>query len=245
MLNHFFLSHRFIAIIRVFFFFFFQNVPQRACFSFRKTIKTKHKWHPQSQTLASKETKNQLTNRVEVQWLFLSPIQKRWFWGGKAESGDEGEFWVVHTKWLTFLHHICQPPNVCSLAEADQNQTLISFITELKVPWTSDAWSSPWGCPWGKGGQLLDKIRELPLARSWCAVGKTPTQVRLTSSTWWRFQYLQNSSKDMAQNTIWLILYSFRGGTKINILDIFYNGQTLIIFSCLFSFLSSFSHFSD
>ena len=26
--------------------------------------------------------------------------------------------------------------------------------------------------------------------------------IQLTSSTWWRFRYLQNSSKDMAQNII-------------------------------------------
>ena len=34
--------------------------------------------------------------------------------------------------------------------------------------------------------------------------------IQLTSSTWWGFQYLQISAKDMAQN----IIYSPGGGTK-------------------------------
>ena len=34
--------------------------------------------------------------------------------------------------------------------------------------------------------------------------------VQLTSSTWWGFQYLQNSLKDVVQN----IIYSPGGGTK-------------------------------
>ena len=51
----------------------------------------------------------------------------------------------------------------------------------------------------------------------------------LTSSTWWGFQYLQNSWNVMAQN----ITYSPWGGTLTLL-----NGWTIIILSCLLSFAS-------
>ena len=64
--------------------------------------------------------------------------------------------------------------------------------------------------------------------------------LELTSSTWWGFQNLQNSLKDMAQN----IIYSPWGRTKGPWLCLL----AKVLLFCLawqFSFLSEFSHFSD
>ena len=58
--------------------------------------------------------------------------------------------------------------------------------------------------------------------------------VQLTSSTWWGFQYLQNSLKDVVQN----IIYSPGGGTKSPWL---YLTSKLLLF-CL-AWLFSFLHF--
>ena len=64
--------------------------------------------------------------------------------------------------------------------------------------------------------------------------------IQLTFFTWWGFQYLQNSSKYVAQN----IIYSPRGGTKGPWLCLMVK---LLLFSLawLFSFLYAFSHFFD
>ena len=48
---------------------------------------------------------------------------------------------------------------------------------------------------WGNGSQHHQPSGSKP-AETFLLVGST----QLTSSTWWGFQYLQNSSKDMAQN---------------------------------------------
>ena len=63
--------------------------------------------------------------------------------------------------------------------------------------------------------------------------------IQLTS-TWWGFLYLQNSSKDMAQN----IIYSPWGGNKSPWLCLMAK-LWLFYLAWLFSFASTFSHFSD
>ena len=45
--------------------------------------------------------------------------------------------------------------------------------------------------------------RHQPSGSSWSGVYLLVVSIQLTSSTWWGFQYLQNSSKDMAQNIIY------------------------------------------
>ena len=53
------------------------------------------------------------------------------------------------------------------------------------------------------GGEVIGSQHHQPSSsdssRFYIVVGS----IQLTSSTWWRFQYLQNSSKDMAQNIIY------------------------------------------
>ena len=59
----------------------------------------------------------------------------------------------------------------------------------------------------------------------------------LTSSTWWQFQHLPNSSK------IWLKVLSIALEEELKSLTLF-NGQTIIVLSCLTVFLAAFSHCS-
>ena len=74
----------------------------------------------------------------------------------------------------------------------------------------------------------------------WSGVYMLVGSGQLTSSTWWGIQYLQNSSKDRAQN----IIYSPWGRTKGPWLCLMAK-VLLFCLAWLFSFLSAFSHFSD
>ena len=90
---------------------------------------------------------------------------------------------------------------------------------------------SSWTFFWLVGGEVIGSQHHQPSGSQmlWglCACG----QQKLTSSTWWGFQYLQNSSKDMAQN----ISCSPWGGTKGPWLCLM---ATIVILSCLTVFLS-------
>ena len=49
---------------------------------------------------------------------------------------------------------------------------------------------------------LIESQYHPPAYSSWSGVSVLVGSKQLTSSTWWRFQYLQNSPKDMAYDTI-------------------------------------------
>ena len=71
--------------------------------------------------------------------------------------------------------------------------------------------------------------------------GYSLVMMLLTSSTWWEFQYLQKSSKDMAQNTI----YSPWGGTKRSPWLCLMATRLLFCLISLLFFVFAFSHFSN
>ena len=63
---------------------------------------------------------------------------------------------------------------------------------------------SSWAFFCSAGGAVIGSQCHQPSSSSESGVYVLVGSVQLTSPTWWGFQYLQNSSKDMAQN----ILYS-------------------------------------
>ena len=99
---------------------------------------------------------------------------------------------------------------------------------------------SSWTFFWLVGGEVIGTQHYQPSGSNRSGVSVLVGSVQLTSSTWWEFQYLQNSSKEMAQN----IIYSPWGGTKGPWLCLMAK-VLLFCLAWLFSFLSAFSHFSD
>ena len=79
------------------------------------------------------------------------------------------------------------------------------------------------------GGEVV-RSHHLPSGSNWSGVYMLVGIIQLTSSTWWRFQYLQNISKDMAQR----IIYSSARGTKVSWLSL----VTKLLLFCLIVFLS-------
>ena len=67
-----------------------------------------------------------------------------------------------------------------------------------------------WAFFWLIGTEVTRNQHHPPSGSNLFGVYVLVVNIELTSSTWWRFQYLQNSPKDMAQN----ITYSSWEGTK-------------------------------
>ena len=112
----------------------------------------------------------------------------------------------------------------------------------LKTEWGRGLWGHDQlvdalliGCWWGNRSQ-----HPQPSGSSWSGVYRLVVTMQLTSSTRWGFQYLQNSSKSVAQNST----YCPWGGTKGPCLCLM---AKLVLFclAWLLSFVSAFSHFSD
>ena len=61
---------------------------------------------------------------------------------------------------------------------------------------------SSWRFFWMVGGEVTGSQHHSPSGSSWSGVYTLMGNIQLTSSTCWGFQYLQNSSEDMAQNII-------------------------------------------
>ena len=61
---------------------------------------------------------------------------------------------------------------------------------------------SSWRFFWMVGGEVTGSQHHRPSGSSWSGVYMLMGNKQLTSSTCWGFQYLQNSSEDMAQNII-------------------------------------------
>ena len=80
------------------------------------------------------------------------------------------------------------------------------------------------------GGEVVRSQHHQPSGSNWSGVYMFVGIIRLTSSTWWRIQSLQNISKDMAQS----IIYSSGRGTKVSWLSLV---AKLLLF-CLTVFLS-------
>ena len=96
-----------------------------------------------------------------------------------------------------------------------------------------------WTFLWLFGAEVIGSQHHQPLGPK-SRVNVFVGSIQLTSSTWWRFQYLQNISKDMVQN----IMYSHWGVSK----DPWLCLMASILLFCLawlFYFLSAFSHVSD
>ena len=93
---------------------------------------------------------------------------------------------------------------------------------------------------WLVGGEATGNQHHQPSGSNWSGVYVLVGSIELTSSTWQRFQYLQNSSKDMAEN----ITYSPWGRTKC-LWCCLMAKVSLFCIAWLFSFRSVFSHFSD
>ena len=53
------------------------------------------------------------------------------------------------------------------------------------------------------GGEVIGSQHHQPSSSNHSGIQALVSSIQLTSSTWWGFQYLQNSSKDMAQNIIY------------------------------------------
>ena len=67
-----------------------------------------------------------------------------------------------------------------------------------------------WTFFWLVGGEVIGSQHHQPSGSNRSRVYVFVGSIQLTSSTWWDFQHLQNSSKEMAQN----IIYSSWGRTK-------------------------------
>ena len=79
-------------------------------------------------------------------------------------------------------------------------------------------------------GEVVRSQHHQPSGSNWSGVYLLVGIIQLTSSTWWRLQYLQNISKDMAER----INYGSGRGTKVSWLSLV---ATLLLF-CLTVFLS-------
>ena len=120
------------------------------------------------------------------------------------------------------------PRSLWDLSSSTRDQT---WATAVKTPspnhWTAREFrerflKTEWGrgvmgcviisCTffWLVGGEVIKSQHHQPSASNRSGVYVLVGSIQLTSSTWWGFPYLQNSSKDMAQN----IIYSPWGGTK-------------------------------
>ena len=76
-----------------------------------------------------------------------------------------------------------------------------------------------WKLFWLVGGEVIRSQHHQPSAGVYMLVGS----MQATSPTWWGFQYLQNSSKDVTILSIDLTLF---------------NGWSIVLLSCLIVFLS-------
>ena len=117
--------------------------------------------------------------------------------------------------------------------------TLEGVVRRLIVP-KEQGMISWWTFFWLVGGAVIGSQYHQPSGSNRFGVYLLVGSMQLTSSTCWGFQYLQNSSKDMAQN----IIYSPWRRTKCPWLCLMAK-VLLFCFAWLFSFLSAFSHFSD
>ena len=85
---------------------------------------------------------------------------------------------------------------------------------------------SSWTFFWLVGGKVMGSQPQ-PSSSNQSGLYVLVVSMHWTSTTWWGFQYLQNSAKDMAQN---IIISSPRGGTKSSWLCLTAN---IIILYCL------------
>ena len=97
-----------------------------------------------------------------------------------------------------------------------------------------------WTFFWLVDGEVTGSQHHQPFGSSWSGVYVLVGSTQLTSPTWWGFQYLQNSSKDLAQK---IICSPWRGteGPWVCLM------AKLLLFclAWLLSFVPAFSHFSD
>ena len=96
-----------------------------------------------------------------------------------------------------------------------------------------------WTFFWLVGGEVIRSQHHQPSGSNWSGISMFVGSIQLTS-TWWGFQYLENSSKEMAQN----IIHSPWRGTKGPWLCSMAK-QLWFCLVWLFFFLSAFSQFSD
>ena len=86
---------------------------------------------------------------------------------------------------------------------------------------------------WLVGGEIIGSQHHQPSGSKQSGVYMLVGSIQLTSSTWWGFQYLQNSSKDIAQN----ITYSPWRGTKSPRLCLMLNYYYFVLLDCFPFFL--------
>ena len=123
------------------------------------------------------------------------------------------------------------PSRLCP-AQEGVVRSLMVFKEQGVISW--------WTFFWLVGGEVIGSQHHKPSGSNRPGGYVLVSSIQLTSSTWWRFQYLQNSSKAVAQN----IINSTWGRTKGPWLCLM--AKVLILcLAWLFSFLSAFSHFSD
>ena len=99
---------------------------------------------------------------------------------------------------------------------------------------------SSWTFFWLVGGEVIRGQLHPPSGSNWSGGYVLVGSIQLTSSTWWGFQYLPKSSKDLAQNIIYIPWGGMKGPW-------FCLMARLLLFclAWLLFFLSAFSHFSD
>ena len=96
---------------------------------------------------------------------------------------------------------------------------------------------SSWTFFWLAGGEVISGVNIINLL---VLISLLVGSIRVTSFNWWGFQYLQNSSKNMAQT----IIYSLWGVNK-GPWHCLMAKLILFCFAWLFSILFVFSHFYD
>ena len=99
---------------------------------------------------------------------------------------------------------------------------------------------SSWTFVWLVDGDVIGSQHHQPSGFNCSGVYVLMGSVQWTSSTWWGFQYLQNSSKDMAQSIICGPSQRTKGPWFCLMAK-----ELLFFLAWLFSFLSASSHFSD
>ena len=75
---------------------------------------------------------------------------------------------------------------------------------------------------WLVGNEAIESQHHQASGSNWSGVHLLVGSIKLTSSTWWRFQDLQNSSKDT-----WVRMLSVDLEKELKVLD-FFNGSTFI-----------------
>ena len=120
-------------------------------------------------------------------WCWWNSASVRWCW-----TEMQRQFWVKWKRMALWLFQAKGQANALKTVSPLEGavRSLIKFKEQGVV--------NSWTLFWLVGGEGIRSQHHQPSAGVYRLVGS----MQATSPTWWGFQYLQNSSKDMAQNII-------------------------------------------